>query len=176
MNQVVALAKGKHGAEHCVAHAEALALARAGRLQAARLSSNRAMDLALQEGQRGTAASYRAARAVWKAVYGNAAEGKRSATEALELSKGREVQYAAGLALAFSGESSRSEALAGDLETRFPEDAFVKFTYAPHSVTRKALESFGQNTPLLLNTSGNCCFTHKGCWVNRVTPLIYSQP
>ena len=64
MNQVVALAKGKHGAEHCVAHAEALALARAGRLQAACLSSNRAMDLALQEGQRGTAASYRAASGV----------------------------------------------------------------------------------------------------------------
>ncbi|HKE25896.1 MAG TPA: hypothetical protein VKB88_26245, partial [Bryobacteraceae bacterium] len=28
----------------------------------------------------------------------------------------------------------------GDLETRFPEDAFVKFTYSPQSVTRKALE------------------------------------
>ena len=79
MNQVVALAKGKHGAEHCVAHAEALALARAGRLRAARLSSNQAMDLALQEGQCETAASYRAARAVSEAVYGNAAEGKRSA-------------------------------------------------------------------------------------------------
>jgi tetratricopeptide (TPR) repeat protein len=131
MDQVVALAKGKHGAEHWVAHAEALALARAGRLQAARLSSNRAVDLALQEGERETAASYRAARAVWEVVYGNAAEGKRSATEALELSKGREVHYAAGLALAFSGESSRSEALAGDLEKRFPEDTFVKFTYAP---------------------------------------------
>ena len=102
MNQVVALAKGKYGAEHCVAHAEALALARAGRLQAARLLSNRAMDLSLQEGRRETAASYRAARAVWEAVYGNTAEGKRSATEARELSKGREVQYAAGLALAFS--------------------------------------------------------------------------
>lgn len=76
MNQVVALAKSKHDAEHCVAHAEALALARAGRLQAARLSSNRAKDLALQEGRRGTAASYQAARAVWEAVYGNAAEGK----------------------------------------------------------------------------------------------------
>jgi hypothetical protein len=83
MNQVVALAKGKHGAERWVADAEALALARAGRLQAARLSSDRAMDLALQEGQRETAASYRAARAVWEAVYGNAAEGNRSATEAL---------------------------------------------------------------------------------------------
>src|SRR5262245_46436088 len=79
---------------------------------------------------------YRPARAVWEAVYGNAAEGKRSATEALEPSKGREVQYATGLALAFSGESSRSEVLAGDLEKRFPEDAFVKFTYAAHSVTR----------------------------------------
>ena len=130
MNQVVALAKRKHGAEHCVAHAEALAPARAGRLQAACLSSNRAMDLAPQEGQRETAAvTGRRERC--------GAEGKR---RALELSKGREVQYAAGLALAFSGESSRSEALAGDLERRFLEDAFVKFTHAPHSVTRKALE------------------------------------
>ena len=74
-NQVVALAKGKHGAEHRVAHAGALALARAGRLQAACLSSNRAMDLAPQEGQRETAARYRVARAVWEAVYGNAAKG-----------------------------------------------------------------------------------------------------
>ena len=56
---------------------------------------------------------------------------------ALELSKGRDVQYAAALALALSGGSSRSEALAGDLEKRFPEDTFVKFTYAPvlHALT-----------------------------------------
>ena len=32
MDRIVALAKGKHGAEHPVAHAEALALARSGRL------------------------------------------------------------------------------------------------------------------------------------------------
>ena len=49
---------------------------------------------------------------------------------ALDLSKSRDVEYAAGLALALSGGSSRSEALAGDLEKRFPEDTFVKFTYA----------------------------------------------
>jgi eukaryotic-like serine/threonine-protein kinase len=131
MDQVVALARGKHGAEHRVAHAEALALARCGRLQAARLSSSRAVDLALQEGDREAAASYRAARAVWEAVYRNAAEGKRSAIAALDLSKGRDVEYAAGFALALSGDSSRSEALVGDLEKRFPEDTFVKFTYAP---------------------------------------------
>ena len=50
---------------------------------------------------------------------------------ALELSTGRDVEYAAGLALALSGDSARTEALAGDLEKRFPEDTFVKFTYAP---------------------------------------------
>ena len=45
---------------------------------------------------------------------------------ALELSKGRDVEYAAGFALALSGDSSRSGALAGDLEKRFPEDTFVE--------------------------------------------------
>jgi len=131
MDRVVALSKGKHGAEHWVAHAEALALARSGRLQDSRRSSSRAVNLALQEGQREKAASYRAAHAVWEAVCGNGAEAKSNALAALELSRGREVQYAAGLALALSRESSRSEALASDLEKRFPEDTFVKFTYAP---------------------------------------------
>ena len=127
-----------------MAHAEALALARSGRLQAARRSSSRAVDLALQEGEREAAASYQAARAVWEAVCGNAAEAKRSAMAALELSKGRDVEYAAGLALAFSGDSSRSEALAGDLEKRFPEDTFVKFTYVP---VLRALAALGRGKP-----------------------------
>jgi tetratricopeptide (TPR) repeat protein len=131
MDRVIAFAKGKHGLEHWLAHEEALALARSGRLQAARQSSSRAVDLALQEGDRETAAVYQAARAVWETLCGYAAEGQRNATAALERSRGRDVQYAAGLALALSGVSSRSEALAGDLEERFPEDTFVKFTYAP---------------------------------------------
>jgi len=131
MDQVVNLAKGKQGAEHRVAHAEALALVRWGRLQAAGRSSSRAVDLALQDGQRETAASYRAAQAVWEAVCGNAGEGKRNAMAALELSKGRDVEYAAGLAVALAKDTERSEALAGDLEKRFPEDTFVRFTYAP---------------------------------------------
>jgi hypothetical protein len=62
---------------------------------------------------------------------GNADEGKRAATAALELSNGRDVRYAAGLALALSRDFSRSQALADDLEKRWPEDTFVKFTYVP---------------------------------------------
>jgi eukaryotic-like serine/threonine-protein kinase len=132
MDRIVNLARGKRRAEHWMAHQEALALARSGRLQAARRSSSRAVELALQEQfGRESAACYRASRAVWEALYGNAAEAIKSALAALELSKGRDVEYAAGFALALAGASSRSEALAADLEKRFPEDTFVKFTYAP---------------------------------------------
>jgi tetratricopeptide (TPR) repeat protein len=90
------------------------------------------MDVARQQGERDeTAASYQAARAVWEAVCGNAAVGKRDAMAALERSEGRDVQYAAGLALALAGDTTRSEQLADDLEKRFLEDTFAKFTYVP---------------------------------------------
>jgi serine/threonine protein kinase/tetratricopeptide (TPR) repeat protein len=144
MDRAVGLARGKRKAEHWMAHEEALALARSSRLQAARRSSNRAVDLALREGERESAASYQAARAVWEAVCGNPAEGKRNAMAALELSNGRDVEYAAALALGLSGASSRSEALAGDLEKRFPEDTFVKFTYVP---VLRALAALGRGKP-----------------------------
>jgi hypothetical protein len=131
MDRLTAQAKGKTGAEHRLTHAKALGLARSGHLLAARELSSRAVDLAMQEGEREVAASYRAARAVWEALCGNSAEGTRTANAASDLSKGREVQYAVGLALAFSGGAAPSEAIADDLEKRFPEDTFVKFTYVP---------------------------------------------
>jgi hypothetical protein len=143
-DRVAARAKGKRGAEHLTAHLDALALARSGHLQAARLSSNRAQDVAVQEGAREAAASYQAARAVWEAVCGNVAEGKRNAIAAFDISKGRDVQYIVGLALAVAGDSSRSDALAGDLEKRFPEDTFVKYTYAP---VLRALAALARGKP-----------------------------
>jgi tetratricopeptide (TPR) repeat protein len=64
--------------------------------------------------------------------------------KALELSKGRDIQYASGIALALSGDSGRSDALAGDLEKHFPEDTFVKFTYTP---VLRALAALGRRKP-----------------------------
>jgi eukaryotic-like serine/threonine-protein kinase len=147
MDRIAARATGKRGAEHRLAHSEALALARSGRLQAARRSSSRAQDLAVQEGEgaREAAASYQAARGVWEAVCGNVAQAKKNAMAALEISKGRDVQYAVGLALALSGDSSRAEALAGDLEKGFPEDTFVKFSYAP---VLRALTALARGKPV----------------------------
>jgi serine/threonine protein kinase/tetratricopeptide (TPR) repeat protein len=144
MDRAVALARGKRRGEHWMAHEQAVALARCGRLQAARRLSNRAVELAMQEGEAEAAASYQAARAVWEAVYGNAAEGKQNALAALARSNGRDVEYAAALALGLAGGSSRSEALAGDLEKRFPEDTFAKFTYVP---VLRGLAALGRGRP-----------------------------
>jgi eukaryotic-like serine/threonine-protein kinase len=136
----VALAKGKRAAEHSVANVEALALARSGRLTLARQSSSRNIDLARQEAGLEVAASYQAARAVWEAVCGNSAEAKRNAMAALTLSNGRDVEYASALALALSGDVSQSQPLADDLEKRFPEDTFARFTYVPVLRALSALE------------------------------------
>ena len=144
VDRTATLAKGKPTVGHTVAHAEALALARSGRLQLARQSSSRAMDLALQERQREAAASYQAARAVWEAVCGNAAKGKSDAIAALALSDGRDVEYTSALALALSGDSSRSQTLADDLEKRFPEDTFARFTYVP---VLRALSALADGKP-----------------------------
>ena len=56
---------------------------------------------------------------------------REAALAALEHSKDRDVEYGAAFALAFSGESSRAQTLADDLERRFPEDTAVKFMYLP---------------------------------------------
>ena len=131
MEGAAALAKGKPWAQDWIAHSQSLVLARSGHLRAAAEMSSRAVDEAQQAGQRERAATYEAGRAVWEAFYGNAPAAKRSAMEALELSKGRDVEYGAAFALGLEGDFSRSQALAGDLEKRFPEDTSVQFSYLP---------------------------------------------
>lgn len=131
MDRAVALAKGKREAEHRVANLESLVSARSGQLRQAHELSGRAVNLARQEGAREGTATYPAVQAVWEALYGYAAEAKTAAAAALALSNERDVEYAAALALGLAGDASRSEALAVDLEKRFPEDTFARFTYVP---------------------------------------------
>jgi tetratricopeptide (TPR) repeat protein len=131
MEREAALVEGNRAAQYQLAHADALAQARAGGLQAARRLSRRAEELAMQEDKRELAASYRAARAVWEALCGNADEARKSARTSLDLSTGRDVEYTAGLAFGLVGDWSQSEALAASLEKRLPEDTFVRFTYVP---------------------------------------------
>ena len=102
-----------------------------GRLKEARLMSQRAADLNQQPDQRGKRALFEIGPALWDALFGNVRAARKSAGVAADLSMDRDVEYAAAFALALSGESFRSRALAKDLETRFPGDTAVNGFYLP---------------------------------------------
>ncbi len=110
---------------------EAFVLAYSGRLQEANRLSRRAVDLAQQAGQRESPGLYESGAALREALFGNAPAAERSAMAALGFSKDREVEFGAASALALAGDSSRAQALANDLERRFPEDTSVRFNYLP---------------------------------------------
>jgi serine/threonine protein kinase/Tfp pilus assembly protein PilF len=144
MDRDTALVRGKPGAEDWMAHSQALVLALSGRLKDALVMSQRAIDLTLQAGQEERAATYESGAAVWQAFFGNASAARQSATAALALSRGRDVEFSAGFALALSGDLSRAQALANDLEKRFPEDTSARFTYVP---SLRALCALNRNQP-----------------------------
>jgi tetratricopeptide (TPR) repeat protein len=131
MEREAARSLGKPGTEDAVSLREGFVFAYAGRLGEARKKAQRAIDLAKEAKQPGRAALFQAAAAQWEAFFGNIPAARQGAAAALELSKDRDLEYGAALALALSGESSRSDALAADLEKRFPEDTEVRFTYVP---------------------------------------------
>ncbi|MDQ1469883.1 MAG: eukaryotic-like serine/threonine-protein kinase [Bryobacterales bacterium] len=68
---------------------------------------------------------------MWHAFFGYAPEARRRAIAALELSGGRDVEYAAAFALARLGDLSQPRTLTADLERRFPENTSVRFSYLP---------------------------------------------
>jgi tetratricopeptide (TPR) repeat protein len=131
MEREVSLAKAGPGDEARIANHEAFALAYTGHLQPARQISRTVVEVAEQAAHRERAGIFEAGAALREALFGNAAAAKENAKASLELSKDREAEYGAGLALAISGDSSLSSTLAEDLEKRFPEDSWVRFSYLP---------------------------------------------
>ena len=125
-------------------HHQALVLAYSGRMQQARTMWEHAVALAQQAGRREDSAIYRAAEAVCDAHFGYAAEARTRARSALDLAKGRDVEYAAAFALASSGDTVSSEAVAKNLAERFPEDTPVQFEYLP---TLRALLALHNQAP-----------------------------
>jgi eukaryotic-like serine/threonine-protein kinase len=131
MDRAVALAQGNSGAEDWISDHQAFAFAYSGHLHAARRMAQHAANLAQQAAHQERAALFETGPALWEALFGNAAEARRSAAAALALARDREVDYGAAFALALSGDSSRSQAMANDLEAQYPEDTAVRFSYLP---------------------------------------------
>jgi DNA-binding winged helix-turn-helix (wHTH) protein/tetratricopeptide (TPR) repeat protein len=131
MEKAVGLASKKSGTEDLVANQEAFAAAHTGHLTEAGRRSGLAVELATQGGQKERAALFQSGEAVREGFVGNAAAARRSAHAALELSKGKEVEYGAAFALALAGDAGGAQTLTDDIERRFPEDTSAKFYYVP---------------------------------------------
>jgi tRNA A-37 threonylcarbamoyl transferase component Bud32/Flp pilus assembly protein TadD len=139
MKSIVEQARGRSVAENWISESEARALAWTGRLREARSVTERAVEQARHGGQPERGGLWRAGAAVREALFGNAREAAAEAIGALELSTDREVEYAAAFALATAGDSARGEALAGEMERRYPDDTAVRFNYLPVVRARLAL-------------------------------------
>jgi tetratricopeptide (TPR) repeat protein len=139
VERVAVRARAGKGSVSWISNREAFALAYAGRLRQATSMSQRAAAEAQQTGQPERAALWETGAAVQDALFGEAAEARTMAAAALRLSHDRDVSYGAAFALALSGDSRHSQLIAHDLESQFPEDTSVRFTYLPILRARLAL-------------------------------------
>ena len=144
MDRAAAVAKDSIEAADWMTNIEGSVLAYSGHLQQARTKTRQAMNLSEQAHQQEKAAMFEAGAAVREALFGNSREARQAAKAALAISQSRDVEYGAAFALAVSGDEKDSEALAKDLERRFPEDTAVKFTYLP---IHRALLALNHNDP-----------------------------
>jgi eukaryotic-like serine/threonine-protein kinase len=127
-----------------------------GHLRKAREFSRQAADSARRAGEKETAAGYYAVSALREALFGNADRAREQATLAKGRASGRDMDYGLALALAFTGEARRAQALADDFGKRFPEATIVQFNYLPtlrariallHSNPQQALDSLQAAVP-----------------------------
>ncbi len=116
---------------HTMLSMEGDTAAYSGHLKDARELSRRAMDSAQRAGEKDAPALYSGTSGLREAWFGNTSDARRRATLALKLSTGRDLQYFAALAFAYTRDDARAKELADDLDKKFPEDTIVQFNYLP---------------------------------------------
>lgn len=131
MDRIVEQTRRRSGLVSWLTNKEAFRMAYAGHVRRARELSARAISEAEQVNERERAGLWEAGAALREAMTGNLLEARKKADAALRRTNDREVAYGAGLALALSGDWSRAQSIADQLEARFPQDTSVRFTYVP---------------------------------------------
>ena len=112
----------------------------AGHVSKAWELTKRAVDSAIRADSKETGAIWQANAALEQAAYGNAAEARQSAAEALKLAPASQgVESEAALAFAMAGDTARAESLAQDLGKRFPLDTQIRSLWLPAIQAQLAL-------------------------------------
>jgi DNA-binding winged helix-turn-helix (wHTH) protein/tetratricopeptide (TPR) repeat protein len=112
----------------------------AGHVSKARELTKRAVDSAKRADNKETGALWQANAALQQAAYGNPAEARQAAAEALKLAPASQgVDVEAALAFAMAGDAARAESMAQDLGKRFPLDTQMHSLWLPAIQAQLAL-------------------------------------
>jgi hypothetical protein len=120
MERQVAWAAGKPGSEDTLLSFQSDTEAYYGRLGKARDFSRRAVDAAVRNNSKETAAIWQVNAALREAEFGNLAAAKQDVAAALTLAPGRDVKMLSALTLARVGETARAKAMVEELEKSYP--------------------------------------------------------
>jgi tetratricopeptide (TPR) repeat protein len=111
-----------------------------GRVGKAAELTQRALDSAVRVDNKEAGAVYLGNAAIQQAAYGDVAEAKHSAAQALKLAPASQgVESEAALAFAMAGDTVRAESLAQALEKRFPLDTQMQSLWLPAIRAQSAL-------------------------------------
>jgi eukaryotic-like serine/threonine-protein kinase len=144
MERQVAWAAGKPGDEDLLLSFQSDTEAYYGRLVKARDFSRRAVDAAVRDQSKESAALWQVNSALREAEFGNAAAAKQDVAAALALAPGRDVKLFAALTLARSGDAARAKAIVDELEKAYPSDTMLRVYWFP---TLKAALELDANNP-----------------------------
>jgi len=104
----------------------------AGHLRESRELTKRAVDSAIRADSKESGATWKAIAAQREAVYGNPADARKTAEEALRLAPGSAgTEAESALAFAMAGDVARAASLAQDLGRRFPLDTQMQSLWLP---------------------------------------------
>jgi serine/threonine protein kinase/tetratricopeptide (TPR) repeat protein len=131
MERQVAWAAGKPASEDRLLSFQSDTEAYYGRLVKARDFSRRAVDSAVRDDAKETAALWQLNAALREAEFGNTAAAKQGVGAALALAPGRDVKLFAALTLARIGETARAKAVVEELEKNYASDTFLKIYWLP---------------------------------------------
>ena len=144
MERQVAWGAGKPGDEDLLLSFQSDTEAYYGRLVKARDFSRRAVDAAVRDDSKETAALWQVNAALREAEFGNIAAAKQGVAAALALAPGRDVKLFAALTLARIGETAGAKAIVEELEKNYPSNTMLKVYWLP---TLKASMELNANNP-----------------------------
>jgi hypothetical protein len=131
MERQVAWAAGKPGDEDLLLWFQSNTEAYYGRLLKARDFSRRAVDSAVRNDSKESAALWQVDAALREAEFGDAAVAKQDVAASLALNPGRDVKLFAALASARAGDKARVKPIADELEREYPSDTILKVYWLP---------------------------------------------